>query len=124
MFDLAETLSGWIYALRITTASQWVVRGVVVVSAAAAAWFSSGWVVAHVWAPWVAVLAVLIAWSAVRPDSSGPLFVVVALAAAWMGGGDGAPWWRLAAVVGCVAVFHLASTYAAAAPSFAHARRS
>ena len=87
MRDLAELVAGWLYALRITSGPQWVLRvGVLACGMGAAA---LGWL----WFPMILSTALLVAGSvltlaaAVRPDSGAALGVVavVAITIDWTG---------------------------------------
>ena len=120
MIDIAELVSGWIYALRITTWQQWVLRVTILLAGTVFILLALPWAAVVVAPAWIALTALGVVATAIRPDSILPLLTMVPLVLAWSGGGADATWWRYAAVVAAVAVFHLAATYAAAAPSFAH----
>ncbi|HJE51497.1 MAG TPA: hypothetical protein K8V15_05900 [Tessaracoccus flavescens] len=122
MFDLAEVISNWIFALRITTWQQWLLRGGMVAAGAVAAWVSLPWVTLTILPVWVALVAVGLLWSAIRPDSTAPLFALVPYVMAWSGGGADSEWWRYATVVAGLLVFHATATFAAAAPTYADVR--
>lgn len=119
MRDLAELVAGWIYALRITSGPQWVLRVGVLASGLGAA--ALGWL----WFPMILSTALLVAGSvltlaaAVRPDSGAALGVVAVVAIMWLAGGADAPWWQWVTVAAAVAGFHLVTALAAAAPSYA-----
>lgn len=123
MIDLVELVSGWIYALRITTWQQWVLRGIILLAGVVIAALCLPWVAAVIAPAWLALFALGVLSTAIVPDSFAPLLTMIPLFLAWSGGGVDAAWWRYAAVAAAVAVFHLAATYAAAAPSFARIRR-
>ncbi|MHA6513799.1 hypothetical protein [Tessaracoccus sp. Z1128] len=119
MRDLAELVAGWIYALRITSGQQWVLRMIVLSSGLGAA------VLCALWFPVVVstallVTTVLLAFaSVVRPNSAASLGLVAVVALSWLAGGAGASWWKWLVIAAVVAVFHLTTAFAAAAPSYA-----
>ena len=123
MIDVAELVSGWIYALRITTWQQWVLRGAILLAGASFALLSLPWVAVTISTSWLVAVAVGVVWTSIRPDSVAPLLTMIPLVLAWSGGGESAEWWRYAGAVAVVAVFHLTATYAAAAPPYAAIRR-
>lgn len=119
MRDLAELVAGWLYALRITSGPQWVLRvGVLACGMVAAA---LGWL----WFPMILSTALLVAGSVmtlaatVRPDSGAALGVVAVVAIMWLAGGADARWWQWLTVAAVVAGFHLVTALAAAGPSYA-----
>ncbi|MHA6523917.1 hypothetical protein [Tessaracoccus sp. G1721] len=119
MRDLAELVAGWIYTLRITSGQQWVLRLVVLGSGAGAAALCEAWFPVVISTTLLVTAVLLAAASTVRPDSSAGLFHAVVVAVWWLAGGAGGQWWQWLAVAALVAVFHLTSAFAAAAPSYA-----
>ncbi|MDO5676187.1 MAG: hypothetical protein Q4G35_01630 [Propionibacteriaceae bacterium] len=122
MIDVVEWVTGRIYALRITSWQQWLLRGMVVAAGVAAGWLASAWVAPMILTLWWVLTVAAVLAAAVRPDSLAPLLAVTPVALAWLGGGADAQWWRHIAVVACVALFHLAAAFAAAAPTFSGIR--
>lgn len=123
MRDVAELVAGWIYGIQITSAGQWVLRGLVLVSAVVATLLSWWWFPTLAAPPLVASAGVLALWSMVRPGSLAPLLLVVVLALWWLGGAGDAAAWQLLVVSLLVASFHITSAHAAAAPSWSAMRR-
>ena len=119
MRDLAEIVAGWIYALRITSGQQWVLRLVVLGSGAGAAALCLAWFPILLSTALLVTAALLAAASAVRPDSAAGLFHAAVVSVWWLAGGAGGQWWQWLAVAALVAVFHLTTAFAAAAPSYA-----
>ncbi|RMB59861.1 hypothetical protein [Tessaracoccus antarcticus] len=127
MRDLAEVLAGWIYALQITSGQQWVLRLTVLSSGVGAAVLCNLWFPVLI-SPALLVTALVMAFaSVIRPDSVAPLFFVAAVGLWWLAGaaaasqpdgGGGTPG-RWLGVTVLVAVFHLSTAFAAAAPSYA-----
>lgn len=119
MRDLAELVAAWIYALQITSRQQWVLRAAVVTSGAGSA------ILCWLWFPTVVSTALLVATillalaATVRPDSAAAWGLVAVVAVSWLSGGAHAEWWQWLAVAAVVAVFHLTTAFAAAAPSYA-----
>lgn len=127
MRDLEEGLAGWIHAVQIMSWQQWVLRLTLLASGAAAAALCSVWFPVTVSTTLLVVALVLALGSAVWPDSVAPLFFIAVVALWWLAGGagsslpggDGGSPWRWLGVSAAVAVFHLSSAFAAAAPSYA-----
>ena len=122
IFEIAERISGWVYALRIMTLGQRLLRGAMLAVVVGLVLLTTPWVLVVLVPPWLMLMTVLALWAVIRPDSSGPLSVVVVFAMAWLSGAADADWWRLGAVAALVGVFHLLSAYAADGPSFAEVR--
>ncbi len=131
MRDVAELFAGWIYAVQITSGQQWLLRLTMLASGVGAA------VLCDVWFPVLISTALLVTAlalafaSVVRPDSTSPLFFIAVVGLWWLAGGAGAPTqggdggnpWRWLSVAAVVAVFHLTTAFAAAAPSYARVTR-
>ena len=127
MRDLAEVLAGWIYALQITSGQQWVLRLIVFVSGAGAAALCALWFPVLISSVLLASALVMACASVIRPDSMAPLFFVVVVGLWWLAGGaaaslpdgHGGNTWRWLGISALVALFHLSTAFAAAAPSYA-----
>lgn len=124
MFDLAERVAGWIFAIQITSPSQWVLRLTLVVAGLVARELSAPWIAPELQAVWGVGVLVLLMAAALFPDSTAPLFAVALISTGWLFSGGEGQWWRYASVAALLAITHLAATYAAAAPFFARTRRS
>ncbi len=131
MRDLAELFAGWIYALQITSGQQWILRLTMFASGALAAVLCGVWFPVLISTALLVTALVLVLASVVRPDSTSPLFFVAVVGLWWLAGGAGAPLqggdggspWRWVSVAAAVAVFHLTTAFAAAAPSYARITR-
>ena len=119
MRDLAEIVAGWIYALRITSGQQWALRLLVLGSGAGVAALCWVWFPILLSTALLVTAALLAAASAVRPDSAAALFHAAVVSVWWLAGGAAGQWWQWLAVAALVAVFHLTTAFAAAAPSYA-----
>lgn len=123
MRDVAELVAGWIYGIQITSAEQWLLRGLVLLAGVGVTLLSWWWFPTLAVPPLLASAAVLVLWSVVRPGSLAPLLLVVILALWWLAGAGGALGWQWLVIAGLVGLFHMASAHAAAAPSWAAVRR-
>lgn len=119
MRDLAEIVAGWIYALRITSGQQWALRLLVLGSGAGVAALCWVWFPILLSTALLVTAALLAAASALRPDSAAALFHAAVVSVWWLAGGASGQWWQWLAVAALVAAFHLATAFAAAAPSYA-----
>ena len=119
MTDLAELVAGWIYAVRITSWQQWLLRLTVLGSGAGAAALCWAWFPVVISTALLVTAVLLAALSAVRPDSSAPLVHAGVVGLWWLAGGADGVWWQWLAVAALVGVFHLTAALAAAAPSWA-----
>ncbi|MDO5735792.1 MAG: hypothetical protein Q4P15_04900 [Propionibacteriaceae bacterium] len=127
MIDVAELVAGWIYSLQIMSWQQWVLRVSVLASGIVAAVMCFLWFPVVVSPALLATAVVLVLASVIRPDSLAPLSLVGVVALWWLSGGavaagpsdDGGSPWRWLSMSAVVAVFHLSTAFAAAAPSYA-----
>lgn len=119
MRELADTVARLLYAVRITSLGQWVLRLVGLSAVLGAGALALMWFPVQISTALFVVLTGLALWSVVRPGSLGPLLAVLVLALWWAGAGAGATWSQLGVLASLIAVFHLASAWAAAAPSYA-----
>ncbi len=127
MRDLAEVFAGWIYALHIMSGQQWVLRLIVLTSGIGTAILCDVWFPVLLSTPLLVTAVVLAFTSVVRPDSVTPMLFIAVVALWWLAGGavapvqggDGGSLWRWLSVAATVAVFHMTTAFAAAAPSYA-----
>lgn len=118
MRDLVDLVAGAIYTLRITDPAQWALRLAALVALLGAGALAWVWFPVLLWQVLVFILVGAALWGFLQPDSYGSLVGIGAVALWWLVGGGGA-WWQTALVAVLLAVHHLATGYAAAAPSYA-----
>lgn len=118
MIDVAELIAGWIYAVRITTPGQWLLRVVMLVAGGVGAVVVADWVPEAIRGPWLAVTLGLLLATLMLPDSVVPLLAMGMTVAGWAMGGAGAPWWVQLLVAALTALFHVTAAQAATAPSY------
>lgn len=115
---IVEAVSEAIYAMRLATATQWVLRVLMAgallgVTALCFVWFP----ILPAWL-FVAVIALAALWSVAQPESWAPLVGIGAVVMWWLAGAAEAAWWQSLTVAVLLALFHLLAGVAAAAPSY------
>ena len=116
--DAVDFVAGLIYSLRIANVAQWTLRLLALGSLLGAAALAWAWFPTLLWQVLAFGVVVSGLWSLLQPDSFAPLAGVAAMALWWLAGAGNAAWWQTVVVALLLGVHHLATGYAAAAPTY------
>lgn len=116
---LLDVITETVHALRLVTASQWLLRVLCGASLIGAGLLCLSWFPMLTQELLIGVIIGAALWSIARPESWAPLVGISTVALWWLVAAASAPWWQTTAVAGLLGLFHLLVAACAAAPSYA-----